>query len=60
MRANIKDRTDRELYILVFNTESLWKLRHSMKLMSEIIKLYEYTLKQLEVLIEALDSEREE
>lgn len=57
MKENIKDRSDGELYLLVYNTEELWRLRHNPKFFEEIDGRYEYTTKQLEVLKEALEGD---
>lgn len=59
MKQNIKDRTDRELYLLVYNTEELWNMRHSTNLYEELDKRFEYTEKQKEILDECLTAERE-
>lgn len=57
-KQDLTEYSDNELSLVVFNDEYLYKLRRSKRsLLSEIEESFEYTPKQLEVLLNDIDED---
>ena len=57
---NITEYSEDELSFRVFNTESLYDLRHSNDIVATLDEMFIYTPEQLETLQEALEEDKEE
>lgn len=57
-RTNIKQYTDRELSLLVFNTQDLYSIRHSDILINRLRREYIFTNKQLLILLQDLKADK--